>query len=89
MKVYFDMNREVLVISSAKQSFSPKSLYATLEGNLITIWEADGQTKVLKSRYINIYDKDGNGFVTSQDCLMYLTGEFSKSATSNFNGGYF
>jgi len=89
MEVYFDYDGEVIVITGAKKSFPPKSLTVTLDGDELTVWEADGVSRVLKTNYINILNSLGNSFDNAQLCLSYLQNEFSKSGTGNFNGGHF
>lgn len=87
MRIYFDHQRDVLVVEGSKQVYPAKALRVTYEGDKISVWQAEGQTRVLKANYSAIFRQDGSGFANIADLVTYLELEFSKTAI--INGGFF
>lgn len=82
MKAFYDPDKQVIVVASAKAAFAPKTLSVTHVGDLVTIWQADNETKVVSRMHFSIIKRrDGGGFLTVQSCVEYLTNEFSKPVT--------
>lgn len=83
VKIYFDVEREVITVTPNVQStFPSRSLSVTFANNLLTVWLADATTRVVsKLHFLRLRDKDNQSFLTLQDAVEYLESEFSKPNT--------
>ena len=87
MRVYYDSSRDVLIVEGSKQVYPAKALRVTYEEDIVSVWQAEGNTRVLKAPYNQVQRRDGSLFANASELVAYLEFEFSKIAT--INGGFF
>ena len=74
MKIYHANNS--LVVEGTRQSYPEKSLRASNDGNLVTVWLSDNETKVLETEYSNIQSENGMNFANVGLAVAYLATQF-------------
>jgi hypothetical protein len=91
-RIYYDSDRQVIVVGGVEQVFPPRALRVIATGDLMGIWLADNMTRIVQDRYDRLARESGGTFATAQECLDYLNAEFDKApagADPNFDGGFF
>lgn len=74
MKIYHANNS--LVVEGTRQSYPEKSLRASNDDDVITVWLADDQTKVLETDYSNVESENGMTFANVGLAIAYLVTQF-------------
>ncbi len=78
MRIFFDNDRRCLFINGTREVYPARSLTHMDDGEKISIWIANQQTQIVKIRWQNIQNYNGNGFNDIESVRQYLTQEFSK-----------
>jgi len=79
MKIYYDIDRDLIIIEGLKQVFAPQTLTAALVNNKIAIRLINDTVNIIAPREFNEYqNQNGTTFNNILATHTYLLGEFAK-----------
>jgi len=82
-KIYHDPIHRLLVVEGTTETFPERSLVATISGSDILVKTYQTNGVVLGPvPFTDIHDKNGAGFATSGEALLYLQTEFNQLSSA-------
>lgn len=80
MKIYYDIDRDLIIIQGLKQVFAPQTLTAVVVNNKIAIRLINDTVNIISPREFNEYqNQSGSTFNNILTTHTYLLGEFAKN----------
>jgi len=84
MKIYYDIDRDLIIIEGFKQVFAPQTLAAVVVNNKIAIRLINDTINIIAPREFNEYqNQSGTTFNNILATHTYLLGEFAKNGIPN------